>query len=219
VLKKINHFSCAQYINSDLFWKNIFPFITNPFILITLTEGEDVLPGRYFKHLDNDKVIAWFTINLDDTHNHIKLHSLPLGHVWKSRSDMLLDAFELGLSKPWVRRKHENIWMMSQTNLKRKSILESLQKQTNVNIQPIYTESNPQKHMLQLYTSTKYVFSPPGAGLDCHRTWEALTAGAIPVVFNYKAMRAMVKSHEAIKKAMIKYVSGRWNKAAFACTT
>ena len=27
-----------------------------------------------------------------------------------------------------------------------------------------------------------YVFSPPGAGLDCHRTWEAIVCGAVPVV-------------------------------------
>lgn len=29
---------------------------------------------------------------------------------------------------------------------------------------------------------SKYVLSPRGNGLDCHRTWEALYAGAIPVV-------------------------------------
>jgi hypothetical protein len=28
----------------------------------------------------------------------------------------------------------------------------------------------------------KYVISPPGAGVDCYRTWEALYLGAIPVV-------------------------------------
>ncbi len=29
---------------------------------------------------------------------------------------------------------------------------------------------------------SKYVISPPGAGADCYRTWEALYLGAIPVV-------------------------------------
>jgi len=28
----------------------------------------------------------------------------------------------------------------------------------------------------------KFVLSPPGKGLDCHRTWEALLMGAIPIV-------------------------------------
>jgi len=34
----------------------------------------------------------------------------------------------------------------------------------------------------------KYVLSPPGAGPDCHRHWEALALGAIPVVERSVAM-------------------------------
>lgn len=30
--------------------------------------------------------------------------------------------------------------------------------------------------------TSKFVLSPPGAGPDCHRTWEALLLGAVPVV-------------------------------------
>jgi hypothetical protein len=30
--------------------------------------------------------------------------------------------------------------------------------------------------------SSKYVLSPPGNGVDCHRTWEAMYLGAIPIV-------------------------------------
>ncbi len=31
---------------------------------------------------------------------------------------------------------------------------------------------------------SKFVFSPPGAGMDCYRTWEALYLGSIPIVIN-----------------------------------
>jgi len=30
----------------------------------------------------------------------------------------------------------------------------------------------------------KFVLSPPGNGLDCHRTWEVLYVGSIPVVIS-----------------------------------
>lgn len=30
--------------------------------------------------------------------------------------------------------------------------------------------------------NSKFVLSPPGNGLDCHRTWEAMLMGAVPVV-------------------------------------
>jgi len=32
--------------------------------------------------------------------------------------------------------------------------------------------------------NTKFVISPPGNGRDCHRTWEAIYLGAVPVVMN-----------------------------------
>jgi len=30
----------------------------------------------------------------------------------------------------------------------------------------------------------RFVLSPPGAGIDCHRTWEAITVGCIPIVLS-----------------------------------
>ena len=30
----------------------------------------------------------------------------------------------------------------------------------------------------------KFILSPPGAGIDCHRTWEALYCGTIPIVIS-----------------------------------
>lgn len=36
----------------------------------------------------------------------------------------------------------------------------------------------------QLIRRTKFVISPPGNGNDCHRTWEALYLGAVPVVLH-----------------------------------
>jgi len=36
--------------------------------------------------------------------------------------------------------------------------------------------------ILKLYSEHKFVLSPHGAGLDCHRTWEVLLAGSTPIV-------------------------------------
>jgi hypothetical protein len=40
----------------------------------------------------------------------------------------------------------------------------------------------PPKNYRRLLANTKYVLSPPGNGPDCHRTWEAIYLGAIPIV-------------------------------------
>jgi len=34
----------------------------------------------------------------------------------------------------------------------------------------------------ELQSQFQYVLSPHGVGLDCHRTWEALLLGCIPIV-------------------------------------
>ena len=38
------------------------------------------------------------------------------------------------------------------------------------------------KKLSKIVKKSKFVLSPPGNGIDCHRTWEALCLGAIPIV-------------------------------------
>lgn len=40
----------------------------------------------------------------------------------------------------------------------------------------------PVDHTWDLQSKYQFVLSPHGAGLDCHRTWEALLLGCIPIV-------------------------------------
>jgi hypothetical protein len=46
----------------------------------------------------------------------------------------------------------------------------------------VVTESITPKQYRNLVLRSKYVISPPGNGPDCHRTWEAMYLGAIPIV-------------------------------------
>jgi len=46
----------------------------------------------------------------------------------------------------------------------------------------VVTESITPKQYRKLVLRSKYVISPPGNGPDCHRTWEAMYLGAIPIV-------------------------------------
>lgn len=51
----------------------------------------------------------------------------------------------------------------------------------------------PFEEYLQEMTRHRCVISPEGNGLDCHRTWEALYLGAIPLVRDSAAMRAFAR--------------------------
>ncbi len=46
----------------------------------------------------------------------------------------------------------------------------------------ILNERRDQIGLWDLYHEYLAVLSPPGGGLDCHRTWEALVFGAVPIV-------------------------------------
>jgi len=46
----------------------------------------------------------------------------------------------------------------------------------------VVSESITPKQYRKLVLRSKYVVSPPGNGPDCHRTWEAMYLGAIPIV-------------------------------------
>jgi hypothetical protein len=49
----------------------------------------------------------------------------------------------------------------------------------------------PMEQFYQQIASHPYVLSPPGAGPDCHRHWEAILLGAIPIVKRSKATKIL----------------------------
>ena len=51
----------------------------------------------------------------------------------------------------------------------------------------------PKLHRSAL-TAYSFVASPPGNGLDCHRTWEAMYLGCVPIVLRSH----MTQSYEAL---------------------
>ena len=46
----------------------------------------------------------------------------------------------------------------------------------------ILTKSNQTQYLDQL-SRYKFCICPPGNGIDCHRTWECLYLGVIPIVY------------------------------------
>ena len=54
----------------------------------------------------------------------------------------------------------------------------------------------------------KFVASPAGNGLDCHRTWEAIYLGVVPIVEN----NAMNKSFKKLGLPMILIDKEKWSE-------
>ena len=134
-------------------------------------------PGFGLEYLNDEKLIAWFAQNVDVSHP--KLIPIPIGIENRycshgplpgidpaegfeiDKTDLLYMNFSLSTCPPERGRAFELF-----------------------KDQPFCKVSFPKAYNLFLEEAahSKFVLSPRGNGWDCHRTWEALYIGSIPIV-------------------------------------
>ena len=169
----------VDYMRLEEFYRDYLPKIQNPFILITANYGygsDSPLPGPFGHLLEDEKIAAWFVQNIDRAPSK-KLRPIPIGLAsgWSNA-----DTNVLGQLIPFSLTK------------KGKSIL------IYINYTPCPPRADCSEHFQKMgikfegrksfedylldLSDTVFVVSPPGIGLDCHRTWEALLMGCYPIV-------------------------------------
>lgn len=163
------------------FFNETFNRILHPFVLVTHNSDALVPPEEYKWVLNDKRILAWFTQNPNMSHE--KLFPVPIGvantrwphgnvTAFKSafylyrkpfyqRTTLLYVNFQVGTNKEARSKALE--WALNLPNVKQKKI---------VSVETYLRELG----------DAKFVLSPPGNGLDCHRTWEALLMGAVPIV-------------------------------------
>jgi hypothetical protein len=183
------------------FITNYFPNISCKIILIT---GDcdarcwvDVFKHSdyFFKFIQSDKIIHWFSQNCINFHP--KLTPIPIGldyhtmttyhRQWgpqlnPAEQELILTSI-IAKSKPFWERQckaYSNFHFAMKTKFGFDRI------HAYQTIQPDLVYYEPQ-HSLREESWNKqimyaFVISPHGNGLDCHRTWEALVLGCIPIV-------------------------------------
>jgi hypothetical protein len=161
----------------------------NRIILIT---GDGDLPcDGYRQRFMPANVIHWFATNV--TQAHPRVTALPLG-LGSARDPVTLSEEQIKIARD--RALPRNKWLYvnfrPQTNLVLRqpilnhflgrSILESwiTMGKTEIGCGNIEFLHNLMIH--------RFVVCPPGNGVDTHRMWETLAAGAIPVVLRSQAM-------------------------------
>jgi len=181
------------------FINSMMPLIDFSFILVSgdcdETVPQEVLTHNDFNKLLNDpRLIHWFCQNMTIDHNKITrmpigldYHTLTVRPLWGPISScyhqekMLLMIKEKALPF-WDRniKCYANFHFTMNTKLgyDRKDAFQKINKDL------IYYE---EKIVTRLITWNKqkdysFVICPHGGGLDCHRNWEALCLGCIPIV-------------------------------------
>jgi len=166
----------------DNFIKEFHAFIEHPYILITHNSDVDI-PGNHRQFLEDSKLVAWFGQNVID-YVHPKLIPIPIGLT--NRYNPLGDPKPITLAIAATKKKKSPRSTTAYLNV---NLHTNLQARLKVYeyfygkpFCKIITDTIPFPSYLRNVMHAKYVVSPRGNGLDCHRTWEALYLGAIPIV-------------------------------------
>lgn len=169
----------------------IIDYLDKPVILLT-TDGDGGFPSSYSKEvidiiLNNENIKNWYIQNLEDPYYHEKVKHFPIGldlHTkgWKiGNNPMDKINYMLNLNKP-KNKKLEILIDFFCTKERHIERMNSIEKLKNFNYVKILHDRKSIKEILKLYSEYEFVLSPHGGGLDCHRTWETLLVGSIPIV-------------------------------------
>lgn len=123
----------------------------------------------------------WFAQNVDFKHHN--LIPIPIGienHTGPSKGTCIdIDFVEKNLPLRILNKKKEIYCNFNNTHHDRHKTREILKKNHKSFIQNKTLSSS--EYYLEM-AEYLFVASPRGNGIDCHRTWEALLAGSIPIV-------------------------------------
>lgn len=182
----------------DRFVARVLPRLDGPFTLVTGNSTDAIRPGQVRKEtlaaiLGHPRLIRWHAQNLGMTHP--RLAPLPLGldyHTmaigrrpgWgpvttPTQQEAELDAIRRA-APPLAERavKAHGNWHFGRGNTARERL------QARLDPAAMHYQEAPATRAESWRDAARCLFtlSPQGKGMDCHRTWEGLVLGAIPIV-------------------------------------
>ena len=192
-------YACSAAVR-DL--SNKLELIDKPFILVS-GDCDNTCPNDIFSSyeeflnfIDNDKIIHWFSQNC--IANHPKLTHMPIGldyhtiannenHFWGAQCSPveqekilveIKETSEMFWNRPARCYSNFHFFMHTRFGYDRIDALNSIPSEL------VYYEPERLSRADSWKNQSKHAFviSPHGNGYDCHRTWEALCLGCIPIV-------------------------------------
>lgn len=183
------------------FVSTIFPNIQSRFILVT-GDCDESCPNELFRShddftrfIESDKIIHWYSQNCIGSH--IKLTQIPIGmdyhtmsirhHEWGPKASPLDQEHILFKIKQSAKPLEERIvkaYANFQFLMNTKYAYDRIDAINKIPKSSVFYEPTKVKRLDTWKTQSEYAFviSPHGNGLDCHRTWEAIALGTIPIV-------------------------------------
>jgi hypothetical protein len=167
----------------ELFKAKVLPLIDYQFKLVTHNADRPAISGN-LDLLEDNRLVTWYGMNIDTKHT--KLQPIPIGianEKWPhGDKDILLEIIKTNIDKRELVYSNFDI----KTNIQTRSNI------SNVIREKKYIDIDNQIHNYKDYLtklkSYKYVISPPGNSIDCHRIWESIYVGVVPIVQKHLAL-------------------------------
>jgi hypothetical protein len=161
------------------FFAGVHPHIKNHYVLIS-HNGDLNITEEFLDYID-EKIIHWYAQNV--TVSHPKLTPLPIGlenmHYYNNG---IVSIFDKARKNIPAKKNRILVCFNTGTNVKeRQSALDYLKSHPAADV--LYSNNSSRLSYLREHLGVyKFVASPPGNGLDCIRTWEAMYMRAVPIV-------------------------------------
>ena len=153
--------------------------ITVPYFILTHGEFRDKFKKKYLKYLEDDRILAWFTIH-PIAIEHERVIPLPLGVVQHKKNHDRQKQTHENFMKLRARNKEKLLYMnFTEWHMPFRTRIRKIFED-----KPFCTYAKRcsfEKFMTDL-ASHKFAVSPPGLGPDCYRVWECVMVGTIPIV-------------------------------------
>jgi hypothetical protein len=185
------------------FFSKWFARISRPFVLITHnSDYEAPASQKYMQYLEHPKLVHWFAVNTGSM-SHPKRSTIPIGFENRRRGTAFPEVYLQARRQALTTVQKDRLLNLNFTprNKDRQDAIKMFQNVSWATIQTFGYDSsylntnkihassrqvNPdttmQKQYLLELARYKFALSPRGNGIDCHRTWELLLMGVIPIV-------------------------------------
>jgi hypothetical protein len=175
----------------DIFYKNFFKLIKVPIFIIS-SHGDNDITFNNIKILNeiinSEFVIHWFSQNCIIKHS--KLTQIPIGLDYHTLSSIKYEKWGENKSaldqekdlKKYRNNEKKEIKCYGNFHINMENIKYSQERKNAYNIIPKSLIFYENKHVFRNISwknqsKFQFIISPWGNGLDCHRTWEALSLG------------------------------------------
>lgn len=180
----------------DHFFNDIHPHIDAKYKLIS-SKSDLTLTDKYEKFID-DKIIHWWSINNELTHE--KVSSIPLGldnKHWRFRNN---PQGETSILTDIIHERVETSksilmsFRISTNEKERQKCYDTFKEVPSVEIINFKDQDRFAYGCLHNYyrkvKQHMFTLCPFGNGYDCHRIWQVLYLGAVPIIKRHKTMES-----------------------------